>query len=334
MNKNTIEDIKKNLKNKLLSKYQVDNNELNELGGYQNFIYEFKKDNVPYILRITDINHRSVKEIEAELSFLEILYVNHVSVARGIKIPNCDLIERFNTENNEYLVSIFNKAQGLSWTKFQSNDDTYYMAGRQLGKIHCVSKKMKDFKQRENWNDNQYLKSAYEVIPHQDILNKLDELLVVLNELPQSSDCYGLVHGDYNFANIIYNEDYLTIIDFDEAEYHWYIYDIAVYLFYYLLGGDPSHMDKEPNINVYKLFMKGYLEENKIDLYWIDKLPLFFRLREFILLSSIYRSNPENKFHPWQKAYIESTEYRIRNDIPFIDIDYVELFHNKKLTIS
>lgn len=330
MNKDMIEDIKQNLKNELLSKYQVKNNELHELGGYQNFIYEFKKEDMSYILRVTEIGHRSVKEIEAEISFLEILNENQVSVAKGVKLSHCDLVERFKTGNNEYLVAIFNKAEGLTWTEFNTNDDTYYMAGKQLGKIHDVSKKMKGKKDRANWHDNQYIKSAYEVIPHQDILKKLDDLLTTLEELPQSKDVFGLVHGDYNYANIIYNEEHISIIDFDESEYHWYIYDIAVYLFYYLLGGDPVNMDKEPNIQLYQSFMKGYLEETEIELYWIEKLQLFFRLREFILLSSIYRSNPENKFYPWQKAFIETTEHRIRNDISFIDIDYVNLFNNIK----
>ncbi|QVK17339.1 phosphotransferase [Mycoplasmatota bacterium] len=326
MNKNIIEQ----LKSKLIIRYQVDNNSLNALGGYQNFVYEFKKDNVSYVMRITDVNHRSVKEIEAELLFLEMLVENHVPVVRGIKLPHCDLIERFKTDHNEYLVVVFDKANGLTWTEFKTNDSTYYMAGKQLGKIHRISKTMKNDKQRENWSENQYLKDAYKVIPNQDILEKMEDLIASLNELQQSNDVFGLVHGDYNFANIIYNEDQLTIIDFDEAEYHWFIYDIAVYLFYYLLGGDPANMDKEPNIELFKQFMKGYLEENIILVEWIDKLPLFFRLREFILLSSVYRSNPKKTFHPWQKAYIESTEYRILNDIPFIDIDYVELFNDIK----
>jgi len=321
MNKEIIDDIKVNLKTRIMNHYKLEL--LNEVGGYQNFIYEFNQNENFYILRVTHAKHRSYTEIEAELAFLDALSKSNVPIAKVVKFENNHLIEKLNTIDNEYFVTVFEKAIGLTWREYEQTNKTQHQAGKALGKIHQVSKELTYHTKRKSWLNNEYLKVSHEVIPHQNILEKLEFFLKELEELIKTDDTYGLVHGDYNFGNIIFGKDHLTIIDFDESEYNWFVYDIAVYLFYYLLGGNPAQMDKQPNISLFKSFITGYLEETNLNIYWIAKLPLFFRLREFILLSSLYRSKNMN---PWIEAYIDTALYRIENDIPFIDINYVELF--------
>lgn len=325
MNDKMIKDIRTSIKEKLINYYQLDN--IKEIGGYQNFIYEGSKDNKNLILRVTNSEHRNKDEILAELNFVKLLYKNSVKVANVI---NLELLE-VETDEFKYIISCFEKIEGKVWYEYPQDNNTYYEAGRILGKIHQVSKSMSKKLERTNWDKNEYLLIAKNVIDNKEIIEKMKDVFSDLNKLSKTDESYGLVHGDYNFANIIYKDNNdLTIIDFDECEYSWYIYDIAVYLFYYLLGGDPANIDIEANKIIFKYFIKGYITETNIEDYWIEKLPLFFKLREFILLSSIYRKLYPNNMNDWAKAYIETSEKRILNNLDFVDIDFLKIFNELK----
>ena len=324
MKKLIRKDIRNNIYNNLNDRYNINN--LKELNGYQNFVYEGKIDNNKYIFRISHVSHRSKTELEAEIKFINILKKNNVPVASPVKISPHKFIEKIESDKNLYYISIFEKADGVDWNEKEHTEQNFFNAGKALGRMHKISKNIDKKFNRDSWDENQYLKIAEKVIPKKEIIDNLEEFKGELESLPITKKSYGLTHGDYFFGNLIYDNDKITVIDFDECEYNWFIYDVAVYLFYYLLGGEPKNMNIEYNKKLFKHFIAGYRQENEIDIYWIEKLPLFFRLREFILLSSIYRS-----YYPdlgkWQKDYIEATEYRIKNNIPFVEIDYKELMN-------
>lgn len=50
----------------------------------------------------------------------------------------------------------------------------------------------------------------------------------------------------------------------------------------------------------------------------------------FILLSSIYRSFSPDSWGKWQQDYVEITENLIKNNIPFVDIDFKALLKEIK----
>ncbi|MCM1989246.1 phosphotransferase enzyme family protein [Oceanirhabdus seepicola] len=319
-----INDIRNNIKKVIKQKYNI--TELNELGGYQNFIYEGQLNSRKYIFRITDNSHRNKSELREEIELINILVKNGAPVTKPVKFPSLDYVEEIKSDKETYFVCVFEKVKGVNWNEKPQSDENIFNAGKALGKMHRIVQNTERNFKREAWDKNQYLQIAKEVIPDKSIHNKLDELISRLNQLPKTKESYGVIHGDYLFCNMLYDGDNITVIDFDECEYNWFIYDIAVYLFYYILGGDPKNIDIEPNEKLFKTFMEGYKQENKIDMFWIEKLNEFFRLREFILLSSIYRSSYPDSLGKWQKDYIEVTEERIRNNIPFVDIDFKKLY--------
>jgi Ser/Thr protein kinase RdoA (MazF antagonist) len=62
------------------------------------------------------------------------------------------------------------------------------------------------------------------------ILSARARLLDRLGDLDESADIYGVVHADLHGDNIITQGSSLAIIDFDDAAYGWYHYDIATTL--------------------------------------------------------------------------------------------------------
>lgn len=55
-----------------------------------------------------------------------------------------------------------------------------------------------------------------------------------LSAKPTSTDRFGLIHADLHLNNVMADGDRLTVIDFDDAGYGWYAYELAVALHHVL----------------------------------------------------------------------------------------------------
>lgn len=51
--------------------------------------------------------------------------------------------------------------------------------------------------------------------------------LAVAESLPRGSSDWGVIHADLRPSNIMLNDEVLTVIDFDDCGYSWYLYDFA-----------------------------------------------------------------------------------------------------------
>ncbi len=307
--------------------YPIEAATLQEIGGYQNRVFEFTYKNNQFILRVTPREHRSCQQIEAELELVNKLKNEGIPVASSVKLPGASAVEEVELEGDTYYLCVFEKAPGKTWIEEPQNEKTFLEAGRVLGKIHTKNEKLPEKLARPCWRENHYLQNACKFIPAEKswVLEKMENHIGKLDKLPRTKNNFGLVHGDYNFANMLYDDSKVTIIDFDEAEYNWFIYDLAVYLFYYLLGGDPANMELEPNQLVWKKLGEGYSGEKKLDPELVARLPDFLRLREFILYSSLHGSLARGSWGKWQKDFIRTTEDRLKKNQPFVDMDFNRL---------
>ncbi len=55
-------------------------------------------------------------------------------------------------------------------------------------------------------------------------------LVGVLGSLPTNDDHFGLIHSDLHLGNVMANGSDLTVIDFDDAGYGWFVHELAVAL--------------------------------------------------------------------------------------------------------
>jgi amicoumacin kinase len=318
MKQNVIKDIQENLVDQILKYYHFEKQNLVELGGYHNQVYSIDHQKHEYVIRVTERFHRSYDEIKGELEFVSYLR------KEGIPVYSVIDLKKMTTGQNTYYITLFDKALGKRWFEFQQGERTFYQAGKLLGKIHNKSKNLQKTFHRKHFNNNHYLLLA-NIHLDKGLKRHLEQVVHQINQISRNRDNYGLIHGDYHFANLIYHEDDLTVIDFDDSEYHFFIYDIAVYLFYYLLGSDPAQINLEANKKVFCSFIKGYREENEISVEMIENLPLFLRLREIKLLVSMLQDK-DKQVTIWGKNYMKRTVQNIQQNLPFVSIDYLELY--------
>jgi Ser/Thr protein kinase RdoA (MazF antagonist) len=292
---------------------ELDIKNIETMNGFHNQIYKGQYNGIDIIIRVSE--RRSINEVQTEINLLNDL-LSEVNIGEPIEVKGKNpLVKEWKT------LSFFKYVSAKHWFEIELEEKHHFLAGQALGKIHKFSMN-KNYKRKsyEKHPDIVLLKNSPKLI--QDELNRI---LKIMNTWDKTSLNYGLVHGDYLFSNLLFTDEDIYVIDFDDIEMNFYLYDIAVYLFYLLLGANPLKMDIEPNIEVFKTFIKGYRSTNKDMILDMTKIQTMFRLRQLKLYATISQL-PEEKLGQWQKNFIKLTERQIKKKIPFIDIDYHKLY--------
>ena len=301
------------------------------LYGFHNQIYQVT-GNLNFMLRIASTSHRSKDAALGENDFLLFLKEKGVSVAAPIKGMDGNYVYELTENNEKWIVSAFEIAKGNDFRTRPEEDDTKLKEdGRMLGKIHRYSKqyKPKNIRLRRQWNESQHLINAGSLFEkkYPELKKKFDEFIDQMNKQPKDFRNYGLIHGDYLFSNYFFENNTITVFDFDECEYSWFIYDIAVCMYYYLLGHDPLelHSKTKEAENIFFNLLSGYSKENTIDIYWFKNMDLFFKMREYVLLSTMSEI-PYDRLDSWQKSFFDEALERQLNDKPFVNTDFTRVY--------
>ena len=165
-----------------------------------------------------------------------------------------------------FLVTAFAFAPGrppgeVGWTPAR-----YERYGRLIGLMHALTK---DYAppapswRRPSWpavfaDELRGLLSGRDEIIH----SRYQELTRHIERLPRDRDSYGLIHFDAHGGNLHVDGDTITLFDFDDCVYNWFIGDIAMVIFYMITNADdPSGVlaDFLPH------FLRGYRAENRLD---------------------------------------------------------------------
>jgi len=293
---------------------------LEELRGFHNAVYKGSYKEKKIVIRVS--NRRNLEELAEEVRILNQIK-DKVAIAAPVKVEDHYVLER-----KGEVYSFFEEIEGKNWFETSLTEETHMQAGKELGKLHLAMQEVAQPK-RATYADHPDLallddgKELYK--------QRLKELLSRLEFQAKSKDAYGLIHGDYLFSNLLYHEPEVSIIDFDDMEMNYYLYDIAVYHFYLLLGGNPASMDIEPNIKVFSAFMKGYRSVNKKTKLDFQLMQDMFRLRQLKLLATITQKFDQDKLGDWQKNYLDVTNNQLGEDQDFIDIDYHALYQSLDL---
>lgn len=319
----------------IATKYGIDSKELIYIGGFQNFVYEYQLGGMSFILRFTPSTHRSVNTVKAELEWILYLARNGVSVSIPIYSINGEMTEVIEAQGMYFTAVSFKKAQGrkIDYPECLRDNALYEKLGQVTGRIHALSmlyQPSNDSVRRHDWSRNYYLENI-DFLPasHTRVRDSYYSLMDKINQLPKDEASYGLIHGDIGVGNFLVNEQgILTLFDFDEAQYSWFVEDIAIQLYYlvYVYGGEDGRESREEQAARFmKYFMRGYRLENTLDDYWLSQIPLFLQLRELIVYIGAFRnfdgdeafSSSDNQ---WFKDWIAESRSRLENGVPIVNI--------------
>lgn len=300
--------------------------DLNYIGGFQNFIYEYVKNGKTYILRITHSSHRDVDSVKAELEWVHDLHRHGVSVSKPVTSRHDNPLEVILLDNSYVIITSFEKASGtkINYPDCMNNDSLSEKCGEITGQIHALSKSYVPAihsMKRHDWTGNYYVNHANQFIPasQRQIFANMEQLKTQIHGLPKT-DSYGLIHGDINIGNFLVDGDRITLFDFDECQYSWFVEDIAIQLFYmvYVVLDDSLQERQDQARRFMKHFLKGYERQHSIHADSLKHMELFLRLREFIVYVGMYRSFDFSNLNDWTQKYIQESRNRLEAGIPIV----------------
>ncbi len=114
--------------------------------------------------------------------------------------------------------------------------------------------------------------------PEAEVLARAEQLLGRrLAEYGTGSETFGLVHADLRLANLLVDDDTITVIDFDDCGFGWYFYD---------LGTAVSFFEDHPSVPDWQdAWVTGYRTRREMSAADEDMLASFVLLRRMLLLA-------------------------------------------------
>ena len=113
-----------------------------------------------------------------------------------------------------------------------------------------------------------------------EILTRLDDVLRArLRAFGSGQDRYGLVHADTRLANLLVHDGSVSVIDFDDAGFSWYLYD---------LGTTVSFFEHEPVVPVLvDSWLEGYRRAGRLSAADEAEIWTFIMFRRLLLVAWI-----------------------------------------------
>ena len=308
-----------------MRRYGIAQDRIHLLDGFESFMYEFEREDGDYILRIGHSLRRNIPMIQGEVNWINYLAAGGVPAARAILSQNGKLVEPIDDgQGQQFLAMAFVNARGGHPKRAEWTPRFFETYGAMMGCMHALTKRYEPDPStwRPHWDDPENLVGQF--LPPSDAIaiEKYRALVEYLRALPKDIDSYGLIHQDAHTGNLFVDEaGNITLFDFDDCVYGWFIYDVAMALFYAAPFDPPEAASFAREFMPH--FLQGYRRENKLDDAWLQELPHFLKLREVELYAIIHRSfDVNNVDDPWAARFMEGRKQRIETDMPFIDLDF------------
>src|SRR5690606_13388588 len=123
--------------------------------------------------------------------------------------------------------------------------------GETIGRIHALSQGFHAAgaaRKRPEWDDPVF-EFVESFLPEREALarQKYRAVCDYVRTLPKSAESYGLTHQDAHGGNLFVDDQgRITLFDFDDCAYNWFVNDIAMVLFYQVTNApDPVALAHE-----------------------------------------------------------------------------------------
>jgi Ser/Thr protein kinase RdoA (MazF antagonist) len=315
--------------------FGTSSNQLGKFDDYEgcaNLVYHYERDGQSRILRISCRPDRPLEYVQAELHFVNYLVEGGVRVSKPLLSENGNLTEVISAAGMDFIATAFVKGVG---TRVPDNEYRYREGvpiqeyfqnwGQVLGQMHRLTKSyhpLSPVVKRPEW----FVWEDFKGFPYGErlpvIRKKYNQLMLELHTLPKNIDSYGLIHFDFNDGNftVDYNNGNITVFDFDDSCYFWFVYDLACAweggigrAMFRPLAERVAFMDRYMGH-----VMQGYTRENTLSAEWLDRMPLFLRLIQMqeLIHYAQYLDDPD-----LDEEIQAGLRYKIKcieNDIPYL----------------
>ncbi|WP_256438021.1 phosphotransferase enzyme family protein [Pontibacillus sp. ALD_SL1] len=192
---------------------------------------------------------------------------------------------------------------------------------------------------RDRWEEEDLLNFSKYLDEEKDgaIILEGEKVVRELKRLPETEESFGLIHSDIHPGNFFYHEGHIHIFDFDDSTYHFYVSDVAIPVYYpvwWKHRGESLAVRSKYGEKVLYHFLVGYLQENRLDLEWIKRIPHFLKLRDIELYTVFQKKwDPRNRSEQEQEL-VDGIRKRIVHDESVVDLDYEKIYKRAEQEIA
>jgi len=309
--------------NEFLDRYGAEKESIKNLNGFESFVYEIRNKQGEYILKISYSLEEAERKLQSEIQFIDYLFANGISVSTCINSIYGNKIEKRQEGNGSFYCRVYTKALGKKVSKEQWNDKLFKDWGRVMGKMHRLAKAFTPSENfyRHHWNEIDRLNlESYLPAGNDIIIQKMDKLMLHLNAIKRTDENYGLIHSDLHHGNFFMHDNKMTVFDFDDIEYSWFINDIAIVLFYAVYWSPLAKDIEDYPKYFFDNFITGYVQECSIDKNLFKEIPYFLKFRQIILYAALCEAFDFNNLKEDQRDLLNKFKYEIEHDIQLINL--------------
>jgi Ser/Thr protein kinase RdoA (MazF antagonist) len=287
-----------------LKQWDMDATNIDLIKFRENAVYKITlADQTRYALRIHRPGYHTDEEMDAEIHWMHALanygvevptlipttdgsYFTTVSVENIPEARQVDLLEWIDAE------PLGNFENGLG-TDPDSIKQSFETLGSIMGRMHKQSSNWPEQKTlvRHAWDcdglvgENPFWGRFWEMdalsAEQYELIGRLrTKLTEQLSQYDKGLEHYGFIHADLVVENVLVNNGEVRVIDFDDAGFGWYLFDLATVLYFFL--DDPHYQ------LAYDAIIKGYRSERDLSDETLQDLPLFLGARATTYLGWVH----------------------------------------------
>lgn len=254
-----------------------------------NFVASVDHAEQKYFLRFNHSSERTAEFMEAELRYIQHLTGQGIRANRPVRSLSGRYVESVSTEMGVFHAVLFEAAKGVQRELADLDLDGFERWGRALGEVHEASVGYRDLA-IPAWTDR--TATVRRILPETEevILRELEAVEKRLRALQVDDSNYGIIHYDFELDNLLWEDEVVSVIDFDDCASYWFVADFACALqdlFDEHAGGFDMTEER------FAAFLRGYRSVRMMPDEEVALIPLFVRLDHVYVYSRLYRSTLE-----------------------------------------
>ncbi len=269
---------------RILEQWDYDSGSIRFFRSSANFLYVLQREGTDHLLRFSDASERSREDVEADLDLLAWAAGEGIDVALPVPSSGGNLLETVSTDSGAFHAAVLPMIQGKQVEIEDLDTPGFHRWGAALGKLHTALQAYPGSAARRSWRDHLDFANQFLAADDQELRRELEAIQSELAALPVTGATYGLIHADFELDNLVWREDAISVLDFDDCSLHWYAADFALAL------GDLFDEGAGPDDERFHAFALGYSAHHALDAELASRLPLFQRLDSLVQYARLVRS--------------------------------------------
>ena len=290
-------------------------------------IYLYKYRNEDRLLKLMPKKQGiSLERVAERQAFQEFLNLRGVDTVSPVRSEAGKLAEAVECGTGKYVVYAWSMLPGEHVRLVDPRDCGcfYRRWGTMLGKLHRLAKEWPHWRHsecRDSKGDplisrDREWRHFFHRIPNAGVRAAWERMKSDLDALPVTRDNHGFLHNDAHPKNIISAGNNLILIDFDVANYLWFMVDLAicVYSEYSRVNFHSPYSRRNEELNSIFItpFMQAYASENCLPGEEYSRVELFLNYRRFLMYACFYdqiRDNNPGYLATMEKNMIQGQRY-------------------------